>query len=85
MTKVTNNSDRPLEFHVAGGAKGSPKYAVVRPGETEDLTLADRNSAVNRGREIAGVVTIADKAGREVARATTEATSARADKTPSPP
>lgn len=64
MTKVTNNSSAVLAVQVRG-KKGEIKHEDLRPGETADLDLADRNSPLNLGREAAGALTFGDKAGKE--------------------
>lgn len=74
MVMVTNKGATPENFHVAGGKKGAPKYEALAPGESRNLDLADRHSAHNVGRELAGLIIIADKAGKEVASAQAAAT-----------
>lgn len=55
MHSVSNVSRVNQLFHLKNG-----EIETLRPGESKSLALADRDAPINRGREIAGVITIAD-------------------------
>ena len=65
---VTNRSTAPQAFNLKGG-----ETAVLEPGESRNIALADPESPQNQGRLHAGVVVFGkvdkEEIGREVERA----------------
>ena len=65
MVQITNRTGQPFTYAVEGSKPGAAKYDSVRPGETKDLDLYDRNGAVLRGQEAAGAIFVNDALGRK--------------------
>lgn len=66
--QVTNRSTAPQAFNLKDG-----ETAILEPGESRNIALADPDSAQNKGRLHAGVVVFGKVDREEVARETARA------------
>lgn len=57
MVKVTNKSEIAQTFHVKSD-DDEPKFTSLRPGESANLALHDRDSAQITSREFVGAIEI---------------------------
>lgn len=63
MITVTNHSTADQAFNVKGGG-----IEIVKQGETRKLDIADIDSAQNKGRAHAGVVTFEGAGAKALAK-----------------
>lgn len=82
MVKVTNNNQSDEVVAIVPKKKGTgPDWATLKPGQSDDLDLYDRQSTHNTAREAMGTITIHDKVGKEAHAAAVAATADAKPKT----